>query len=1060
MAAHAGQPGNERHAQTRGPVMKISDLAVRRPVFATVISLLIIAFGAVSFTLLPLRELPDIDRPIVGIDTSYRGAAAAVIENRITQVIEDQLAGIEGVDTITSSSRDGRSSINIEFSPTRNVDDAANDVRDRVAGVADELPQEADPPEISKQDADADPIMFVALQGQGMTMLEVTDYADRFVVDRITSVNGVATARVFGAARISMRIWLDRQRLTAFGLTSTDVEDALRRQNVELPAGRVQSDSMNLTVRVNRPYETAQEFNQLVLRRGADGYLVRLGDVARVQVGPLNPYTNFRVDGVQAVGIGVVRQSTANTIEVARAVRAAVEDINRTLPKNMRISVSFDSSVFIQEAINKVYQTLAEAAILVILVIFIFLGSVRATLMPAVAVPISLVGTFIALAIAGASLNLLTLLALVLAIGLVVDDAIVVLENVYHRIEQGESPLVAAYKGTAQVGFAVVASTAVVVAVFIPVMFLPGFQGMLFRELAIAMVGALLISLLVSLTLTPAMCSKILKQNRKPNRLNIWVDRSFTRLSDGYGRMLERAIARPLFTGIAMLVTLASIVLFGRQLGSELAPQEDSGIFFVNARMAEGTGYDYAMAAMTKVQDALSPLRTEADGPVFRLVIRVPGGFGAGEEFNSGGSTVILKPWSERDISTEDVVQEAQKRLSQIPEVRANASQRSSLGGGRGQRVQFVISGSTFEELAQARDAILAAAEDNPGLVGIDADYRETKPQLLIDIDVTRAADLGVSVQAIGRTLETMMGSRRVTTFLDRGEERDVVMQAQRVDRLTLQDVANTYVRSERTGELVPLNNLITMRESADAGSLGRFNRLRSITISSNLAPGYSLGDALTFLEEVARQQPQVAAIGYRGESRDFLQTGGSIYWILLLAIVVIFLVLAAQFESFVHPMTIILTVPMAIAGAVLGLWLLDGTLNIYSQIGILILIGLATKNGILIVEFANQLRDEGRSVVESVVQASQRRLRPILMTSIATVAGALPLMLATGAGAASRETIGTVIVFGVSVATVLTLFVIPVVYGMLARFTQSPEAVSRRLDAELDGGAERQPAE
>jgi multidrug efflux pump len=1036
--------------------MKLSDLSVRRPVLATVISLLIVAFGILAYTRLPLRELPDIDRPVVSVDTRYRGAAAAVVENRITQVIEDRLSGIEGVQTITSNSRDGRSSINVEFSADRNIDDAANDVRDRVASVADLLPDEADPPEIAKADADSEPIMFVALQGKGMSMLQVTDYADRFISDRITSVDGVSAVNIFGAARVSMRIWLDRERLAAFGLTPNDVEEALRRQNVELPAGRVESNAMNLTVRIERPYNNADDFNNLVIRRGADGYLVRMRDVAKAEIGPLNPYTNFRVNTTQAVGIGVVRQSTANTLQVARNVRAAVDEINKTLPKNMAISVSFDSSVFIEEAINAVYRTLAEAALLVLLVIFIFLGSVRATLMPAVTVPIALVGTFIALALAGASLNLLTLLALVLAIGLVVDDAIVVLENVYHRVEQGESPLVAAYQGTAQVGFAVVASTAVVIAVFVPVMFIAGNVGKLFQELAVAMIGALAISLLVSLTLTPAMCSKILSRQRKPNRFNLWVDRSFAKVVRGYGASLKAILAKPLLALLSVVVAGGVIFAGLKLVPAELAPEEDSGIFFVNARMAEGVGFDYALNAMGKVEKALLPLREE--GSVFRVVLRVPGNFGAGESFNSGGSTVILKNWGERSETTQDVIQKAQRALSRIPEVRANASQRSSLSG-RGQPVQFVLQGSDFAELAQARDVIVAAAEANPGLQGVDADYRETTPQLLLDIDTTRAAELGVSVTAIGRTLETMMGSRRVSTFIDRGEERDVMMQAQRIDRLSPSDIANTYVRSDRSGELVPLSNLVVMRESADANSLPRYNRLRAITISASLAPGYTLGQALSFLEAEAAKLPQVAAVGYRGESREFRQTGSSLYWILGLTILVIFLVLAAQFESFVHPLTIILTVPLAVAGALVGLWVMGSSLNIYSQIGMVMLVGLATKNGILIVEFANQLRDDGRSIREAILEASERRLRPIIMTSIATVAGAVPLMLATGAGAGARSTIGIVIVYGVSVATLFTLFVVPAAYVLLARFTQSPEAVSRKLDEELSKPAP-QPAE
>jgi multidrug efflux pump len=1035
--------------------MTLSDFSVRRPIFATVISLLIVALGVLAFLRLPVRELPDIDAPIVSVETRYTGAAAAVIESRITEVIEGRLSGVEGLKSITSSSQDGRSSINLEFDISRNIDDAANDVRDRVSGVLNNLPDEADPPEVTKVDADAQPIMFVALRGEGYTPLQLADYAERNIIDRLTAIDGVARVNVFGASRPAMRIWLDRQRMAALEVTANDIEAALRAQNVELPAGRLESNQMNYTMRVARQYETAQDFAALVIRRGANGYLVRLGDIARVEQGPSNPYTGFRSDGVPAVATAIVRQSNANTIAVAQNVRKVAEEINATLPKGLTFSVSFDSSVFIAEAIKNVYSTLAEAAILVMLVIFVFLGSVRATLMPAVAVPVSLLGAAIVLWFFGFSLNLLTLLAFVLAIGLVVDDAIVVLENVYHRIEEGESPLVAAYTGTREVGFAVVASTLVVIAVFVPVLFIGGNSGRLFSELAAAMVGALMISLLVSLTLTPAMCSKVLKANRKPHRFNLWVDARFKTLSQSYGRLLEKLTVKPIISGIIVLFTVGVIAIGFQQLKSELAPEEDTGLFFVNATLVEGAGFDYAAEAAKRAETkVLAYMKQEPS--IFRIITRIPGGGGAQTDFNSFNFTVIMKNWSERSSGTKDAVQGMQKLLIDQPEVRATANQRQSLSGGRGRPINFVISGGSYDELAKARDAILRAAESNPGIQGLEADYRETKPQLLIDVNRSRAAELGISQQAIGRTLETMMGSRRVSTYIDRGEEYDVVLQADRVSRMSISDLSNSYIRSDRTGQLIPLSNIAQVREVADAGALGRYNKLRSITLSGGVAPDYSLGEALAFLETEAAKHSEISAIGYRGESREFRDSSNALYFVLGLAVLVIFLLLAAQFESFVHPFTIILTVPMALGGAVLGLWIMGGTLNLYSQVAIIMLVGLATKNGILIVEFANQLRDAGRSISAAIVEASKRRLRPILMTSIATIAGALPLMLAGGAGSGARQQIGIVIVFGVAFATVLTLLVIPSVYALLARFTRSPDAVSRDLEAQLAA----QPAE
>lgn len=1030
--------------------MTLADIAVRRPVLAIVISLLISAFGVLGFLRLPLREYPNVDSPIVSVQTTYRGAAAAVIENRITQVIEDRLSGIAGIKAITSNSKDGRSEINVEFSADRPIDDAANDVRDRVSSVVANLPQEADPPQINKVEADAAPIIFVALRGKGKTILELSDYADRYVTDRLSSLNGVANVQIFGGARIAMRIWLDRQRLAALSLTANDVEAALRAQNVELPAGRIESNKVNMTVRVNRPYATPSQFEQLILKRGTNGYLVRLGDVAHVEIGPDNPYTSFRSDGIPTVAVAIVRQSNANTLEVAREVRHQVEALQKTVPPGIDIFVNFDTSLFIEAAIKSVYRTLAEAAVLVVAVIFLFLGSLRATLMPAVSVPVSLLGAILTLWALGYSLNLLTLLALVLAIGLVVDDAIVVLENIYHRIEKGEGPLVAAYRGTKEVGFAVVASTVVVIAVFVPVLFIGGDKGKLFVELAAAMIGALAFSLLVSLTLTPAMCSKILSAKHKPGRITRLVDTGFQHMANAYQRLLHANLRAPWLVIIIVVAALALITGIGRGLKSELAPDEDQGIFFVTAQLPESSGFNYAFNSMLKVEKKL--LAFAANEPAIRrVIVRAPGNNSAVDQFNTGAATIIMQPWDKRRITTKEMTQKVQKLLADIPEVRIFAAQRSSLGGSRNRPIQFVIAGSLFSDLAVARDGILKAAEKERGIQGLDADYKETKPQILIDVDTARAADLGLSQTTIGHTLETMMGSLRATTFIDRGKEYDVLLQAQVRNRLSPTDLENTYVRSETTGALIPLSNVVHMQEMADAGTLGRYNKLRAITFNGSLAPGYTLGQALAFLEtEAAKYPAQIAATGYLGDSRDFKETGSSLYFVGGMALLVVMLVLAAQFESFVHPFTIILTVPLAIAGAVLGLWVTQGTLNIYTQVGIIMLVGLATKNGILIVEFANQLRDAGLSIREAVTEAASRRLRPIVMTSIATVAGAVPLMLSHGAGASARHAIGTVIVYGVAIATSFTLFVIPVVYTRLARFTGSPDAVSRKLDEQM----------
>ena len=1040
--------------------MILSDISVRRPVFAAVLSLLLVLIGIVSFTRLPVRDLPAIEPPIVSIDTTYRGANAQVVENQITQIIEDRISGIEGIETIASRSRDGRSDITIEFAASRDIDAAANDVRDRVAGVLNQLPEAADPPQISKVDVDAQPVLWINVIQPDWTPMQLTDYAQRVLVDRFASVNGVSRVQIGGEARQAMRIWLSRSQLIAFGLTTSDVEAALRRQNVELPAGRIEGSSANLTVRITRQFASEQDFANLIVGRGPDGYLVRLGDVARVSLEPENRYNFFRSNGEQAIGLGIVRQSGANTLQVADDVKAEMEKVKTILPQGMELAVSFDSSLFIERAIGNVWMTLAEAAILVVAVIFVFLGSLRATLIPALTVPICLIATFAVLYVLGYSLNLLTLLAFVLAIGLVVDDAIVVLEYIYFRIERGEPPLVAAYQGARQVGFAVVATTIVVCAVFVPLYFIAGNTGLLFRELAGAMIGAMAFSGFVALSLTPMLCSKMLRRETGHNRFTQWFDRQFDRLQRRYMSALRKLLDRPLLVGGTAFGFVALCLGLGATLQSELAPAEDVGYFFVNVQAAEGTGYDRMKSYMQDLQDKMMP--KVGDGqPIRRMIVRAPGNFGATEDFSSGGMTIFLVPWEERTITTQDVMNDVQKTIGQDPRVRGNASSGNTLSRGRGRPIQLVIAGNSFEELAKARDAVFKAAEGNPGIVDLDSDYKETRPQLIVDIDTTRAGDLGVQIADIGATLETMMGSRRVTTFIDRGEEYYVVLQAEDADRATPDNLSNIYVRSQTTGQMIPLSNVVKLREAAQAGELGRFNKQRAITIQGNLGPGTTLGAALTFLEDAALQQPAVTAVGFRGESQQLRQTGSSLWVVLGLTVVLVFLVLAAQFESWIHPAVIILTVPLAVGGGLFGLWIMGGTLNLYSQVGIVMLVGLAAKNGILIVEFANQLRDDGVAFRDAILEASERRLRPVLMTSIATVAGAIPLMIARGAGAGSRQAIGVVIVWGVSLATLLTLFVIPVFYAAFARRTRSPEAISRELEKGLrESGELPSPAE
>ncbi len=1032
--------------------MKLSDISITRPVFASVLSLLLITFGVISFLRLPLREYPDIDPPVVSITTTYRGAAASVVETRITEVIEERIAGVEGIQFIESQSEDGESRITVEFGTGRDVDGAANDIRDRVSGILDNLPVEAEAPDIQKVDSSDDVIMWLNLSSDRLSIPELTDYAERFLVDRFSVIDGVARVRIGGAKTYSMRIWLDRQAMAARGLTVTDVEDALRSGNVELPAGSIESSQRQFTVRVKRAFLTADDFAGLVVGRGDDGYLLRLGDIARVERAPEEERTFFQGNGEAMVGLGIVKQSTANTIDVARAAQAEADKLNPTLPDGVRINQSYDSSVFISQSIREVYNTLAIAIGFVILIIYLFLGSFRATLVPAVTVPVSLVSTFIVLNALGFSVNLLTLLALVLAIGLVVDDAIVVLENISRRMdEEGETALVAAYRGTRQVGFAVIATTLVLVSVFVPVAFLTGDIGRLFSEFAITMAAAVSFSSIVALTLSPMLASKVLRPKTSMNRVTRFVDRGFTRAQKAYGRALRGALRHPIISVIVFIAVLGGAGFLFTQIPSEYAPREDRGVFFVIVSGPEGATYSYMEEYMLEIEARLMPYIE--NGEAMRLLVRAPGSFGNTATFNSGRVVFVLNDWAQRRSAWE-MMAEVRERLAGLPGVRAFPVMRQGFGAGIQKPVQFVIGGGTYEELTEWRDILLAKIEEsNPGLEAIDWDYKETKPQLEVDVDYDRASELGVTINEIGRTLETMLGSRRVTTYVDGGEEYDVLLEGERDDQRTPTSLENIYVRSDRTGELIPLSNLVSVREFADSTTLNRYNRVRSITIEANLSDSLVLGDALTYLNELAAENlPDTAIIDYKGQSRDFLDSGASLAFVFILGIAVVFLVLAAQFESYVHPFVIILTVPLAVAGGLLGIFLTGGSLNIYSQIGLIMLVGLAAKNGILIVEFANQLRDEGTKFDAALEEAARVRLRPIIMTGITTAAGSIPLIISFGAGAETRTVIGVVVLAGVLVATFLTLFIVPVGYSLLARNTGSPGDVKRRLIEESRG--------
>ncbi len=1044
--------------------MLLSDTAVKRPVFASVIALVLVIFGVVAFERLSLREYPDIDAPIVTVDTRYAGASADVVETRVTQVIEDRIAGVEGIRFINSNSSDGRSRISVEFGINSDIDVAANDIRDRISGVLDNLPEEADPPEVEKADSNDDVIIWLNLAAENLTTPEISDYAERYLVDRFSALDGVARVRVGGSRNYALRVWIDRRALAARGLTVTDIEQALRRENIEAPAGQIESDTRAYTVRIDRTFQTPEQFTGLVIDEGED-YLVRLGDVARVERGTVEDRNMFRGNGVPMVGLGIIKQSTANTVDVANAAKDLAERLNETLPEGMVIARSFDSSVFISASIREVYTTLAIAVALVTLVIFLFLGSARATIIPAITVPISIIATFIVLYALGLSINLLTLLALVLAIGLVVDDAIVVLENISRRMkEYGETPLLAAFRGTRQVGFAVVATTLVLVSVFVPITFLQGDVGRLFTEFALAIAAAVVFSSLLALTLTPMMASKLLKpasQRRSVlTAIPDAVDGAFSKVRKGYGWLLDRIILRPILMGALLLGTFVGAWQLSQNVQQEYVPREDRGAFFVAVRGPEGASYAYMERYIDEIERRLLPYTESQEGrppEVNRLLIRAPG-FGS-SAFNQAFIIVVLNDWSERRPA-DTIIGEINRGLGDLPGVRGFAIMRQGLGGGTGKPVQFVIGGPSYEVLTQWRDTFVAALEaNNPGLVDIDWDYKETQPQYRIRVNYDRAADLGVTVADIGTTLQTMLGSRRVTTYIENGEEYDVILEGLRSDQNTPNDVENIYVRSARSGQLIPLSNLISVEAMADSATLNRYNRVRAITIEAGLTPGTALGEALDAMQDIARDVlPMEATIDFKGQSLDFKTSGSSILFVFLIGLAIVFLVLAAQFESYRHPVIIMLCVPATLAGGLLGIWLTGGSLNIYTQIGLIMLVGLAAKNGILIVEFANQLRDQGQPFHDALKEASMARLRPIVMTGLTTAAGALPLILSSGAGAETRAAIGIVILFGVVAAAFVTVLFVPTAYALIARGSGSPGDVARRLEAEAE--AQAAPAE
>jgi multidrug efflux pump len=1005
--------------------MQLPEIAIRRPVFASVLSLLILLVGFVSFNGLSVREYPRIDEPTVTVSTTFGGASSEVIESQVTKVLEDSLAGIEGVDIITSISRQEQSQITVRFKLERDPDSAAADVRDKVSRVRQRLPDDVDEPTIAKVEADASPVIWLALNADTISPLELSDLANRLIKPRLQTAPGAADVRVWGERRYSMRIWLDPDRLAAYKLTVQDAEDALRRSNLEVPAGRIESSLREFNVTAATDVQTPEQFRAIGIRT-VNGQTIRIGDVARVEQAPQDERTSVRYNGRDAISLGVIRQATANPLELSAAVQEMLPRIMEELPEGVSIEVANDNSIFIDRSIKAVYTTIAEAAVLVALVIFVFLRTLRASIIPLITIPVSLIGSFALMALFGFSINTLTLLALVLAIGLVVDDAIVMLENIYRHIEEGMKPFEAAIKGAREIGFAIVAMTLTLAAVYAPLAFTPGRTGRLFAEFALALAGAVVVSGFVALTLSPMMCSKLLRHVEKPGRFDRFMESVLTRMNSGYDRALSRSLNVRWLVVAVMLASAAGSFWLLQGTRSELAPMEDRGVVLANINGPDGATLAYTRRYAEAIEK-MAMAQPEFDR-IFTIV---------GNPSVAQGSVVMRgKAWEERERTTMEIAGKMAPGMAALPGISAYPITPPSLGQGFRERpVNFIIvTSDSYENLSTVVRQFQERMAQNPGLVQVDTDLRLNKPEIRMDVDRERAADMGVSVDAIARTVETMLGGRTVTRYKRDGEQYDVVVQTVSANRSTPEDIDRLFVRG-RGDAMIPLASLVTTREVVVPRELNHFGQRRSASITANIGAGYSLGEALEFMEKTAAEiLPAGYATDLNGQSREFRNSSGSLALVFVLSLLFIYLVLSAQFESFVDPLIIMLSVPLSMLGALLALKLTGGTLNVFSQIGLITLVGLITKHGILIVEFSNQLREQGMDRVEAVKRAAGLRLRPIMMTTGAMVLGALPLAMASGAGAESRQQIGWVIVGGMSIGTLLTIFVVPTMYTLLSR--------------------------
>ncbi len=1039
--------------------MFITELSIKRPAVSWVMSLILIIFGLFVFWKLPVRELPDgIQPPVVQVQVNYKSAAASIIDQDVTQVMEDVIGGAEGIKNIDSKSENGRSTINIEFDTSIDLDNAANDIRERVSRVVDNLPSESDPPQILKRAAGFTTTMWLSLSSKTWSDLELGDYAERFLIDQFSSVKNVGRILVGGLRELSIRVWIDPIKLAANNLTIQEVENALRGENVRLPAGTLEADNIDLTLNLDKSYNNIDTIKQLPIKKSANK-IILLSDVANIEFGPVSEKTLFKAQtkdqiNLKTVGIGIYAKSGASTVELSNDIKKRIVEVKKSLPEGLDLRVSFNRATYVQAAINEVYKTLIIAFILVVIIIYLFLGNLKAVIVPAIALPVSLIASFLGLYIFGLSINIFVLLSFILAIGIITDDSVIMTDAIYRRIENGETPLVAAYKGSKQISFAIVATTLILIAVFLPLIFIEGISGTLFKETAITLSFSIIVSSFVALTLSPMLASKFLTRKNVKNNIVKKFEKLFLSLSSFYKETLNILIDKTKIIGVFIIfIVFVSVFLFNFSK-KELLPMEDRGVYLVIGFTDEGRSFEYTQEKAQEVEKRLIPLLQAQDSPYSRFIMRVPGFGSSANSYNSFIIIALLDNWKNRKKDSQTVMREAIGKIVTLPEAVAfPISPQSIRVSNYNKPVQMVIYGSTYEELEEIQNNVIKKIRLNRNLSRIESDYNRNKPEIKLIINKNKAKDLGVSAQSIGKTLETLYGGKKITTFNRQGREYPIIVQQYLSDRRNKDGISKIYVRSETSGKLISLANLVKFKEEGSAKELARYNRQSAVTISANISENYTLTEAISYLENVMAETAPNNQITWKGKSEEIKETSSELFIIFVLALLTAYLVMAATFNSFIHPFIIILTVPLAIFGGLVFILFLNSSINIFSQIALIILIGISTKNSILIVDYANQIRTTGKNIESAVKEACNIRFRPIMMTSLSTMIAMLPLVIGNigpGAGEGSRLAVGTTILGGMIISTFFTLYVTPSMYLALARNTNRIDAVDIELNKQL----------